>query len=184
MQAPYYPNCNVWYPIGSCYSDMCQASQDSMLRMQQSKLNAYTFEGFNRLNHIDEQSASGKLDLIIQLPYTVKTPIKRAQAEERRKDIEAQLTGSRYGIAYIDSTEHITQLNRSLHSSICNTIYYADNAPYYGLNEDCVVEVPAKKKLTIYDLARLVFPDDPIRDYVEKKVAEIEERYRWIDAFY
>ena len=60
----------------------------------------------------------------------------------------------------------------------------ADNIPYYGLNEECVVESPKKKELTIYDLARLVFPDDPIRDYVEKKVAEIEERYRWIDEFY
>lgn len=93
--------------------------QDSMLRMQQNKLNACTFEGFNRLNH-----------------------------------------------------------------SIYNTIYCADNVPYYGLNEDCIVEVPAKKKLTIYDLARLVFPDDPIRDYVEKKVAEIENKYAWVDKFY
>lgn len=74
------------------------------------------------LDIIDEQSASGKLDLIIQLPYTVKTPIKRAQAEERRKDIEAQLTGSRYGIAYIDSTEHITQLNRSLENNLLKQI--------------------------------------------------------------
>ena len=119
MQDPYYPNCNVWYPITSCCSDMCQASQDSILRMQQSKLNACTFEGFNRLNH-----------------------------------------------------------------NICNTIYCADNVPYYGLNEDLVIEEPKKKKLTIYDLARLVFPDDPIRDWTQKKVAEIEERYRWIDAFY
>lgn len=74
------------------------------------------------LDIIDEQSAAGKLDLIIQLPYTVRTPMKRAQAEERRKDIEAQLTGSRYGVAYIDSTEHITQLNRSLENNLLKQI--------------------------------------------------------------
>lgn len=134
MQAPYHPCYNNWYPITSCCSDMCQASQDSILRMQQSiqqaqmdaslriqqsKLNSYIANGFNRLD---------------------------------------------YGIG--------------------TTLCYADNIPYFGLNEDCVVETPKKKKLTIYDLARLIFPDDPIRDYVEKKVAEIEERYRWIDEFY
>ena len=79
---------------------------------------------------------------------------------------------------------YITTNFNQLNYSIGTALYYADNIPYYGLNEDCVVEVPEKKKLTIYDLARLVFPDDPIRDYVEKKVAEIEERYRWIDEFY
>ena len=124
MQDPYCPSCNAWYPLSSYCSNTCQASPDSILRMQQkiqqasldsilraqqSKLNSYIANGFNKIN---------------------------------------------YGI------------------------------PYYGLNENLVIEEPKKKKLTIYDLARLVFPDDPIRDYVEKKVAEIEERYRWIDAFY
>lgn len=74
------------------------------------------------LDIIDEQSASGKLDLIIQLPYTVKTEMKRQQAEKRRKDIEDQLTGSRYGVAYIDSTEHVTQLNRSLENNLLKQI--------------------------------------------------------------
>lgn len=74
------------------------------------------------LDIIDEQSASGKLDLIIQLPYTVKTEMKRQQAEKRRQDIESQLTGSRYGIAYIDSTEHVTQLNRSLENNLLKQI--------------------------------------------------------------
>lgn len=74
------------------------------------------------LDIIDEQSASGKLDLIIQLPYTVKTDMKRKQAEQRRQEIEAQLTGSRYGIAYIDSTEHVTQLNRSLENNLLKQI--------------------------------------------------------------
>ena len=64
----------------------------------------------NLLDAVDEQSSSGKLDLIIQLPYVVKTDAKRQQAENRRKDIENQLAGSKYGIAYTDGTERITQL--------------------------------------------------------------------------
>ena len=68
----------------------------------------------NLLDAVDEQSSSGKLDLIIQLPFVVKTEARRKQAEQRRKDIEQQLSGSKYGIAYTDATEHITQLNRSL----------------------------------------------------------------------
>ena len=117
MYDPYYPNCNAWYPLSSCCSDMYQAPLDLILRAQQSKLNACIANGFNKLNY-----------------------------------------------------------------SIYTTLYYADNVPYYGLNENCVVEVPAKKKLTIYDLARLVFPDDPIRDWVEKKTKEINEKYAWADS--
>lgn len=78
------------------------------------------------LDAVDEQSSSGKLDLIIQLPYTVKTPTKQRQAEMRKQDIENQLTGSRYGIAYIDSTEHITQLNRSVDNNLMKQIEYLD----------------------------------------------------------
>jgi hypothetical protein len=70
------------------------------------------------LDIIDEQSASGKLDLIVQLPYVIKSDARRAQAEARRTDIENQLTGSRYGIAYTDGTEKITQLNRSVENSL------------------------------------------------------------------
>lgn len=72
----------------------------------------------NLLDTIDEQNSSGKLDLIIQLPYVIKTAARRQQAEERRKDIEQQLAGSKYGIAYTDGTEHITQLNRSLDNNL------------------------------------------------------------------
>lgn len=78
----------------------------------------------NILDAIDEQSGSGKLDLIIQLPYTVRTETKREQAEERRKDIEMQLTNSKYGIAYIDSTEHITQLNRAVDNNLMKQVEY------------------------------------------------------------
>lgn len=89
------------------------------------------------LDIIDEQSASGKLDLIIQLPYTVKTDMKRQQAEKRREEIERQLTGSRYGIAYIDSTEHVTQLNRSLENNLLKQIesLYSLFYSQLGLNQ-------------------------------------------------
>ena len=72
----------------------------------------------NLLDYVDEQTSSGKLDLIIQLPYTLRTEAKRNQAENRRKDIEMQLSGSKYGIAYIDGTERITQLNRPAENNL------------------------------------------------------------------
>lgn len=76
------------------------------------------------LDFIDEASGSGKLDMIIQLPYTVKTDLKREQAEKRKKDLEVQLTNSKYGIAYIDSTERITQLNRPVENNLMKQIEY------------------------------------------------------------
>lgn len=72
----------------------------------------------NLLDYVDEQSSSGKLDLIIQLPYVIKSTARKQQAEARRKDIEMQLAGSKYGIAYTDGTEKITQLNRSIENNI------------------------------------------------------------------
>ena len=78
----------------------------------------------NLLDVIDEQSGSGKLDLIIQLPYTVKSDLRKQQAESRRQDIERQLTGTKYGIAYTDATEHITQLNRSVDNNLMKQIEY------------------------------------------------------------
>lgn len=72
----------------------------------------------NRMDLINEQNSSGKLDLIIQLPYIVKTEARKEQAERRRKEIESQLVGSKYGIAYTDGTEHITQLNRSVENNL------------------------------------------------------------------
>lgn len=87
----------------------------------------------NILDVIDEQSGSGKLDLIIQLPYTVKTESKQKQAEARRKNIEMQLTGSRYGIAYIDSTERVTQLNRSVDNNLMTQIEFLTKMLYAQL---------------------------------------------------
>jgi len=72
----------------------------------------------NLLDYVDEQSSSGKLDMIIQLPYIIKSEARREKAEQRRKDIEMQLSGSKYGIAYTDGTEKITQLNRSVENNI------------------------------------------------------------------
>ena len=79
------------------------------------------------LDSIDEQSGSGKLDLIIQLPYSIRTAAKKRDAEQRRADIEMQLTGSKYGIAYTDATEHITQLNRSVDNNLMKQIEYLTN---------------------------------------------------------
>ena len=76
----------------------------------------------NLLDYIDEQSGSGKLDLIIQLPYVIKTPERRKQADMRRAEIESQLRGSKYGIAYTDGTEHITQLNRPVENNLLKQI--------------------------------------------------------------
>ena len=87
----------------------------------------------NLLDAIDEQSGAGKLDLIIQLPFAIKGELKRAQAEARRKDIEMQLAGSKYGIAYTDATEHITQLNRSVDNNLMKQIEYLTSMLYSQL---------------------------------------------------
>lgn len=84
----------------------------------------------NLLDVIDEQSGSGKLDLIIQLPYVIKSEARRKQAEDRRREIEQQLAGSKYGIAYADGTERITQLNRSVENNLLKQIEYLMNMVY------------------------------------------------------
>lgn len=87
----------------------------------------------NLLDIVDEQSSSGKLDMIIQLPYTVKSPVKRQAAMDRRKDIEFQLRGSQYGIAYIDGTEKITQLNRPAENQLLKQVEYLTELLYSQL---------------------------------------------------
>ena len=87
----------------------------------------------NLLDVIDEQSGSGKLDLIIQLPYVIKTEARRQQAEHRRTAIEAQLSGTKYGIAYADGTERITQLNRSVNNNLMSQIEYLTSMLYSQL---------------------------------------------------
>lgn len=88
----------------------------------------------NILDAIDEQSGSGKLDLIIQLPFTIKTSAKRNQAEQRRKDIEQQLSGSKYGIAYADAAERITQLNRPVENNLLSQIKFLSDMLWSQLN--------------------------------------------------
>lgn len=87
----------------------------------------------NLLDMMDESNSSGKLDMIIQLPYVIKTEARRQQAENRRKDIEQQLTGSKYGIAYTDGTEHITQLNRPVENNLMSQIEYLTSMLYSQL---------------------------------------------------
>jgi hypothetical protein len=89
------------------------------------------------LDAIDEQSGSGKLDLIIQLPYVIKSAARREQAEQRRNDIEVQLSGSKYGIAYTDGTERVTQLNRPAENNLMTQVQYLTSMLYsqLGLTE-------------------------------------------------
>ena len=87
----------------------------------------------NLLDVVDEQTSSGKLDLIIQLPYVIKSDARRKQAEERRKDIEMQLSGSKYGIAYTDGTERITQLSRPAENNLMNQVQYLTDMLYSQL---------------------------------------------------
>lgn len=87
----------------------------------------------NLLDRIDEQAGAGKLDLIIQLPYVIKTDSRKEQAERRRKDIEDQLSGSKYGIAYTDGTEKITQLNRSVDNQLLSQVESLTNQLYSQL---------------------------------------------------
>ena len=87
----------------------------------------------NLLDSVDEQSGAGKLDLIIQLPYIIKTEARRKQAEERRKEIEMQLAGSKYGIAYTDGTERVTQLNRPIENNLMKQIEYLTSMLYSQL---------------------------------------------------
>lgn len=106
----------------------------------------------NLLDAVDEQSSSGKLDLIIQLPYVIKSDTRREQAEKRRKEIEAQLTGSKYGIAYTDGTERITQLNRSVENNLLKQIEYLMGILYgqLGITEDVLKGTADEKTMLNY----------------------------------
>jgi hypothetical protein len=111
------------------------------------------------LDAIDEQSGSGKLDLIIQLPYVIKTEARRQEAEKRRKDIEVQLSGSKYGIAYTDGTERVTQLNRPAENNLMKQIEYLTKMLYsqLGLTES-VFDGTADEKTMLNYNNRTVVP--------------------------
>lgn len=111
------------------------------------------------LDVTDEQTASGKLDLIIQLPYVIKTETQRKQAERRRKDIIDQLAGSQYGIAYTDGTEKITQLNRSLENNLLKQVEYLTNMVYSQLGiTQSVLDGTADEKTMLNYMNRTVEP--------------------------
>ena len=107
----------------------------------------------NLLDAVDEQSSSGKLDLIIQLPYIIKTDARRQQAENRRKDIEDQLSGSKYGIAYTDGTERITQLNRPVENNLMKQIEYLTSMLFsqLGINQSVMDGTADEKTMLNYN---------------------------------
>lgn len=106
----------------------------------------------NLLDAIDEQSGSGKLDLIVQLPYVIKSEARRQQAEQRRVDIETQLSGSKYGIAYADGTERITQLNRAVDNNLMSQIEYLTSMLYsqLGITQSILDGTADEKTMTNY----------------------------------
>lgn len=113
----------------------------------------------NILDAIDEQSGSGKLDLIIQLPYSIRSEARKQQAKERRADVESQLSGSKFGIAYIDSTEHITQLNRSVENNLMNQIEYLTSMVYsqLGITKE-IMDGTADEKVMSNYFSRTIEP--------------------------
>lgn len=113
----------------------------------------------NILDVIDQQSGSGKLDLIIQLPYVIKSEARKAQADRRRKDIEDQLSGSKYGIAYTDGTEKITQLNRSVENNLLKQIEYLTSMlnGQLGINES-ILDGSADEKIMLNYMNRTIEP--------------------------
>lgn len=111
------------------------------------------------LDAIDEQSGAGKLDLIIQLPYVIKSEARKKQAEERRKDIEVQLAGSKYGIAYTDGTERVTQLNRPAENNLMSQIEYLTKMLYSQLGlTQAVFDGTADEKTMLNYMNRTVIP--------------------------
>lgn len=129
----------------------------------------------NLLDAIDEQTSSGKLDLIIQLPYVIKTDARRLQAEARRKDIEMQLTGSKYGIAYTDGTERITQLNRPVENNLMKQIEYLTSMLYsqLGMNQSVLDGTADEQTMLTYDIKTIepivsVIVDEMKRKFLTK----------------
>ena len=111
------------------------------------------------LDGVDEQAGSGKLDMIIQLPYVIKSQARRDQAEQRRAEIEKQLSGSKYGIAYTDGTERIVQLNRSLENNILKSIEYLTNMVYsqLGVTQEILNGTADEKTMNNY-MNRIIEP--------------------------
>lgn len=124
----------------------------------------------NLLDAIDEQSGSGKLDILIQLPYAVKTEARRAQAETRRKNVEDQLTGSKYGIAYIDGTERVTQLNRPVENNLMKQIEYLTNMGYgqLGITQAVMDGTADEKTMQNYEVGVVLVIANAIVDGLKR----------------
>lgn len=126
----------------------------------------------NLLDVVDEQSSSGKLDLIIQLPYVIKSEARRQQAEDRRKDIEMQLAGTKYGIAYTDGTEKITQLNRPVENNLMKQIEYLTSMLYAQLGiTQTIMDGTADDQTMLNYYNRTIEPIlSAITDEIERKM--------------
>ena len=123
------------------------------------------------LDIVDEQTSSGKLDLIIQLPYIIKSEARKQQAEERRKSIEQQLSGSKYGIAYTDGTEHITQLNRPVENTLMTQIEYLTSMLYsqLGITKEIMDGTADEKTMLNYNTRTIEPILSAITDEMKRK---------------
>ena len=130
------------------------------------------------MDAVDEQAGSGKLDLIIQLPYAVKSETRRQQAIQRREDLEKQLAGSRYGIGYVDATEHITQLNRSLENNILKSVEYLTTMLYsqLGITQEIMNGTADDAAMTNYENRTIEPILSAIVDEMKRKFLTDEER--------
>lgn len=125
----------------------------------------------NLLDAVDEQSCSGKLDLIIQLPYATKTELRKQQAERRRIELEQQLAGSKYGVAYADGTEKIVQLNRSVENNLLSTVEYLTSMLYSQLGmTQGILDGSADEQTLLNYHSRLIEPIiSAIADEIKRK---------------
>ena len=160
----------------------------------------------NQLDAIDDQSGSGKLDLIIQLPYALKSELRQQQAETRKKQLEEQLENSKYGIGYIDSTEHVTQLNRAVENNLMEQINYLTKLLYsqLGLTDEIMNGLASEEVMQNYykrvigaileafvqeisrkfltktarsQKQRIMYFNDPFRFTAPEKMAEIADKF-------
>lgn len=140
----------------------------------------------NILDAIDEQSGSGKLDLILQVPYLIKSPGKREYAEQRRKDIETQLSGSKYGIAYTDGTEHIVQLNRPVENNLMAQIEYLTKLFYtqLGMSEAILNGTASEAEMQNYYSRTIEAYADAIVDAIKWKMLTKTARSQGQDIRY
>lgn len=140
----------------------------------------------NLLDYIDDQNSSGKLDLIIQLPYVIKSDARKQQAEARRSEIEKQLTGSKYGIAYTDGTEKITQLNRAIENNLMGQIEYLTKMLYGQLGlTDTIMDGTANEETMLNYYNRTIEPiisaitDEMTRKFLTKNARTRGEAIRF-----